>query len=710
MQATKVACPLCQGVFTLADAAPLGKSVRCQKCGAPFSVTADDLRRAQAAPATPTPRTAASAAADAPWWAQPETPGAAPQPVPPIPVAAIVTPPVPVAKPVRPAAPVVPVAAPYRPPAAPVAATVPSPACAAGPPAPVARAPGSSAPRSPSPGIPPLLILGGVVAGLVMLLAVSSVVAFICLGNTPDQTNVSQVPPKTDRGAPKGFVPIPKKEDKDGVAKDPPVVDDVPPKKEGPKDDPPRKDEDVVRPPPPKDKEPDKPKQVDKDPKPVVRKDFVVTPELQKKIDEAIAKGVKFLKEEQSADGSWRGGHTLGTTALPALTLLECGVPGTDPKILKAADWIRHNWQNNTATYEISLAILFLDRHGKKGDKTVIQALALRLIAGQNTNGGWDYDCPKLTDKEATDLLTMLKKTRPKAPPILIDKGDKGDKTLPNPLDKKNDLKQTIPDKDKTGNPGLNSPALAAPQIAAPGVPPKQPPKKDGKPPKGGPKSNRDDNSNTQFAMLALWAARRHDIPVENVMALIEKRFRTSQMDNGAWGYHYNDGSRGKPSMTCVGLLGLALGNGSAGELALRNYKGDPKAAPAAKKPAGVEAAIALGIEALAPHLEKHIIEGQNFPPGISLYFVWSVERVGVLYGFRKIGEHDWYEWGVNLLLPTQRINNGCWDTHSYPGANPTIDTCFALLFLKRVNLVQDLTDNLRLYIGITEPGVVPPK
>src|SRR5205823_11640593 len=68
-----------------------------------------------------------------------------------------------------------------------------------------------------------------------------------------------------------------------------------------------------------------------------------VTPEQQKKIDEAIARGVKFLRDTQFADGSWAstGIHTLGCTALPALTLLECGASPKDPGIVAAATYVR---------------------------------------------------------------------------------------------------------------------------------------------------------------------------------------------------------------------------------------------------------------------------------------------------------------------------------------------------------------------------------
>ena len=37
------------------------------------------------------------------------------------------------------------------------------------------------------------------------------------------------------------------------------------------------------------------------------------------------------------------------------------------------------------------------------------------------------------------------------------------------------------------------------------------------------------DNSTTQFAVLAIWAARRHDVPMERTLHLISRRYQTSQ-------------------------------------------------------------------------------------------------------------------------------------------------------------------------------------
>ena len=67
-----------------------------------------------------------------------------------------------------------------------------------------------------------------------------------------------------------------------------------------------------------------------------------------------------------------------------------------------------------------------------------------------------------------------------------------------------------------------------------------------------------DDNSITQFALLALWVARKHGVPVEDALERIEKRFLfTQNPQNGGWPYSGQIGN-GSPSMTCAGLLGLS--------------------------------------------------------------------------------------------------------------------------------------------------------
>ena len=59
---------------------------------------------------------------------------------------------------------------------------------------------------------------------------------------------------------------------------------------------------------------------------------------------------------------------------------------------------------------------------------------------------------------------------------------------------------------------------------------------------------------------------------------------------------------------------------------------------------------------------------------GKSYYFFWSLERVGVILDQDKIGGHDWYAWGSEILVANQG-GDGSWHGE-YP---PAVDTCFRL-------------------------------
>src|SRR5256885_185034 len=72
------------------------------------------------------------------------------------------------------------------------------------------------------------------------------------------------------------------------------------------------------------------------------------------------------------------------------------------------------------------------------------------------------------------------------------------------------------------------------------------------------------DNSNTHFAMLGLLAAnqREYDIPAERSLALVARRFRTSQGQSGTWSYDFfPKGADGANQFTCIALLGVAIGH-----------------------------------------------------------------------------------------------------------------------------------------------------
>jgi hypothetical protein len=435
--------------------------------------------------------------------------------------------------------------------------------------------------------------------------------------------------------------------------------------------------------------------------------------EEQKKVDAAIERGVRFLKAQQLRTGTWRpdGFHALGYAALPALTLLECNVPAKDPVVQRAASVVRRHAHLVNDTYDLALALLFLDRLGDKSDRALIQKIGLRLVAAQTEAGGWNYDCPILTKPEMAKLMLFLQQARPPAAQLLsLPAGAASEqKALPGaPSASSLGRSGTQPTKPKSVS--KDSPAAKTkPALRLESLPAnvrRLPIVNAIAKPKGMEKANarlmpflptRDDNSNSQFALLALWAARRHDVPTERTLALADKRYRTSQNADGGWGYQHR--SPTKSAMTGVGLLGLALGHGASEEGLRAAAEGRNKAA-AARKLLG-DAAIHDGLEAFAQY-----VGGANdrAPLHANLYFLWTVERVAMLYNLPTIGNKDWYRWGVNILVPSQQPAGG-WFLGGYPGADIPVDTSFALLFLKRSNLVQDLTRDLTFYLAITDPA-----
>jgi hypothetical protein len=395
-------------------------------------------------------------------------------------------------------------------------------------------------------------------------------------------------------------------------------------------------------------------------------------PELQKKIDEAVARGIAYLNSPQARPDSWCAKiHPVGYSSLVGLTLLECGFPADDRLVRAAAEEVRSRVQANDYTYDVSLALLFLDRLGDSGDKKLIQQLAMRLVASQNTAGGWSYPCPKENEAFAQELFEVLQADR--AHGRL--KKEKGATQAGTPPAVPERFRRLAIFQTKEGGPLGNAPGQFG------------------------------DNSNTQFALLALWAARRHGIPLGRTFALAERRFRETQHLDGGWAYMGMIGARSvltassSKSMTCVGLLGLAIGRGSEYEL-LHLDKSGP--GDAVKKLTNQDVGIVRGLKRLGLFVGTPTGRTAGLPLE-NLYFLWSVERVAVLYDLSTIGDKDWYRWGVEILLSNQQPDGRWWEKGNSM-TDPSVDTCFALLFLNRTNLVPDLSRNLRLFVPIVDP------
>jgi len=394
-------------------------------------------------------------------------------------------------------------------------------------------------------------------------------------------------------------------------------------------------------------------------------------------VKKAIDRGVTALKRLQGADGTWPyvdglrvppgaadPKKTVGLTALAGLTLVECEVSPKDPAVRKAADFIRQSSVMVNDTYSLALDIMFLDLLREADDEALIQSLTVRLLAGQNTTGGWTYDCPPLDVREARQLMAELKQrsemvARGGAPRKATRNRDRGAIA--------SEVRQQV----------RRLSTVMANTTAS-------------------------DNSNTQFATLALWVARRHRLPVDKALVRVEKRFRATQNADGGWPYviaALGGGGQSTPSMTCAGLLGMAVGHGVA--KAARDKQTADEGKP--RRDPTRDPVVRAGLLALGSTIGHPV--GNNGPAvpllggDNSYYFLWSLERVAVAYGLETIGKKDWYSWGTEILLKNQGQDGG------WHGKWGTADTCFGLLFLRRANLAKDLSATLKGQV--TDPGEV---
>ncbi|MBL7132527.1 MAG: DUF4159 domain-containing protein [Phycisphaerae bacterium] len=178
------------------------------------------------------------------------------------------------------------------------------------------------------------------------------------------------------------------------------------------------------------------------------------------------------------------------------------------------------------------------------------------------------------------------------------------------------------------------------------------------------------DNSNTQFALLGLHEAAKAGANVpKQVWERAKSHFENTQSGDGGWGYRGR--SRGYGSMTTAGVASLYI-------CGQRLHVGGRKifingAYPDCGKYKQNEA-LAGGLNWLA----KNFSVSRN-PGGASTwlyYYLYGLERVGMISGLRNLGRHDWYREGATRLVATQR--GGQW--------GQLYDTAFALLFLAKGN------------------------
>jgi hypothetical protein len=187
------------------------------------------------------------------------------------------------------------------------------------------------------------------------------------------------------------------------------------------------------------------------------------------------------------------------------------------------------------------------------------------------------------------------------------------------------------------------------------------------------------DNSNSQFALLALYEAERVGVPVsEKTWRLAHDYWKDCQNENGSWGYLR--GMPGSGSMTCAGIAAMVI---TSGELNL----GDAEVVNGRLNCCGEQktnAPVERGLDWLGQYFSVSINPGAGARQGWLLYYLYGVERVGRMTARRFIGKHDWYRAGAEKLIREQDSLSGFWKGVGHAEDNPQIGTSLALLFLAK--------------------------
>jgi hypothetical protein len=205
------------------------------------------------------------------------------------------------------------------------------------------------------------------------------------------------------------------------------------------------------------------------------------------------------------------------------------------------------------------------------------------------------------------------------------------------------------------------------------------------------------DNSNAQFAVLALGAAVGEGIDVDRA-ALERARdwWVRSVQDDGGHGYASGGSlaSQSSGSMTAAALCSLAILDAA--------LSVEPRAAARdlALRRLGQDFRVDLNFGPVQGSARER---QRNAGRGWVHYWLWSLERAMVLSDQARLAARDWYAEGARHLIDTQH------DDGSWRAEHPLYATSFALLFLSRAaDPPRAFTPPPRAGGAVTAPGGAP--
>ena len=364
----------------------------------------------------------------------------------------------------------------------------------------------------------------------------------------------------------------------------------------------------------------------------------------QRKVDVAVANGVTYLR------GTGLPGLRGGSNELELVlyTLLHAGVPEQDRDVQELL-------QNMLAlepqkTYNTALRAMILEKLGRVRFQEDIWKCAQFLVDNQGPNGQWGYGTP-------TTYGPLPKAVPTGAKPDTASGGGRPKAVDFSQPDRK--ILRRIPvTKQRDGTPT--------------------------------------DNSNSQYAALGLRAC--HDAGIDLPKDVVEKARKwlvdCQLKEEGAAaakdtvasgpnaapprGWAYSPGGSSYGSMTA----------GAIGSICIYDYILDGEKNLSWKRDKEVLSGLAWLARNFSPTenpgVDKAVGSSYSLTPNGAMYYyyLYGVERTGLLFGTEKFGAHEWYPEGANVLLKSQ-LADGSWphtDTHRKGVWN----TCFTILFLRR--------------------------
>jgi hypothetical protein len=346
-----------------------------------------------------------------------------------------------------------------------------------------------------------------------------------------------------------------------------------------------------------------------------------------RRVDEAIRRGVQYLKAAGPAAQSMSAGYSINTDELVLWTFLHAGVPESDPRFQELFRKVLGSPLERT--YKVALRAMILEELDRVTYQAWIAECAQFLVDNQAKDGQWSYGEPS-EFAQGLPVPSTPARVREFAP----------------------------------GQGRPKPPAARSIQV---------------KKRKEGPASG--DHSNGQYAALGLKACAEAGVTVpQEVLLKATQAWRATQHGEtkgaysvGGWCYDEDEDHVPYGSMTAGAVGSLLIYDHLLGR---DQWKRDSYVA------AGMNWLVKYFTVLENPAAPGGPASSRAARKAFSYYYLYSLERLGGLSRLEKLGPHEWYPSGAKAVLEAQQADGSWRDDSKY--SKPQWETCFAILFLRR--------------------------